>query len=102
MPKRLVAQIPKFKGNHGNIYEADAYTDISLLKNYPLTAAVLDNYAASDLVELPGIRQPVEDDDDPFFYDEHLIVRRYHDAASAPVAAEATYWLVLYHHRIDV
>ena len=95
--------MPEFKGGDGTIYEADAYTDISLLKNYPLTAAVLDSYAAYDSIELPGLHQPVEDDDDSEIHDEHPFMRRrWDDAASAPAAAEAIYWLDLYLHRKNI
>ena len=70
-------------------------------KTYELTATVLDEYAASGLPGLPGLDLEIfEDDptDDPPG-DNHPFQRRLDNAASAPAAAEATYWVMLLIYR---
>ena len=70
-------------------------------KTYELDAAVLDEYAASGLAGLPGLDLEIFGDD-PFDNtpgDNHPFKRRLDNAASAPAAAEATYWLMLFVRR---
>jgi len=84
----------------------DASEEEEKQKTYELDATVLDEYAASVLPMLPGLHMRpkilTKLPDDIFFDpldDNHPFQRRLDNAASAPAAAEATYWLMLYTHR---
>ena len=66
-------------------------------ESYELDATALDEYSASGLPELPGLVQP-KSMHTPVL-DNHPFLRRMNNAASAPAAAEATYWLSLFTQR---
>ena len=71
-------------------------------KAYELDATVLDEYAASGLAGLPGLDLEIFGDHPRLEHtpgDNHPFQRRLDNAASAPAAAEATYWLMLLIYR---